>query len=149
MTPDATLARLREYMVGGMRFMTPLSCFELGVIDAPREKPGMTAAELGAAAGTTPDPLQQLLFLRVKDGLVGYGERTGGYVLDAVARADFFPAFFTGCALGQGGPQKLSAYGSRLEECGFRVTQAMTRDSAEISPDVIPVQAILPATKTA
>jgi len=37
MTPEATLARFREYMVGPARFMNLLSCFELGVIDALRE----------------------------------------------------------------------------------------------------------------
>jgi hypothetical protein len=60
-----------------------------------------------------------------------------------------FPAFFTGCTMGQGGPQKLSTYQSWLEECGFTVTQAITKDAAEIPPDVIPVQAILSTTKTA
>jgi hypothetical protein len=62
---------------------------------------------------------------------------------------DFFPAFFLGCTMGQGGPQKLSTYQSWLEECGFTVTKAITKDPAEIPPDVIPVQAILCATKTA
>jgi SAM-dependent methyltransferase len=62
---------------------------------------------------------------------------------------DFFPAFFLGCTMGQGGPQKLSTYQSWLEECGFRVTKAMTKDPADIPPDVIPVQAILCATKVA
>jgi SAM-dependent methyltransferase len=85
MTPDATLARLREYMVGPTRFMTLLSCFELGVIDALREDPGMTAADLGAAVGAKPDAVEQLLHLLVKDGLVGYDEKSGGYSLDALA----------------------------------------------------------------
>ncbi|MFG2603371.1 methyltransferase [Streptomyces sp. NPDC048514] len=62
---------------------------------------------------------------------------------------DFFPAFFIGCAMGQGGPQKLSTYQSWLEECGFKVTKAITKDASEIPPDVIPVQAILSATKVA
>ncbi|MFI9604706.1 methyltransferase [Streptomyces sp. NPDC052043] len=62
---------------------------------------------------------------------------------------DFFPAFFIGAAMGQGGPQKLSTYQSWLEESGFKVTKAMTKDSGEIPPDVIPVQAILSATKLA
>jgi hypothetical protein len=63
--------------------------------------------------------------------------------------ADFFPSFFLGCTMGQGGPQKLSTYRSWLEECGFTVTKAITKDPAHIPPDVIPVQAILCATKTA
>ena len=62
---------------------------------------------------------------------------------------DFFPAFFIGCAMGQGGPQKLSVYQSWLEECGFKVTKAITKDPAEVPPDVIPVQAIICATKVA
>jgi SAM-dependent methyltransferase len=356
MTPDVTLARLREYMVGPTRFMTLLSCFELGVIDALRENPGMTAAKLGAAVGAKPDAVQQLLHLLVKDGLVGYDEGSSGYTLDALAdvakadlkralgymnmikvvalrqlfyltdsvragvpvglkelygadgtlygavaehkdlreswarlmdavtarvdpwffgnidipsgarvldlagntglgainacklkaspglrvttfdlpekaaeclqnfkahgvdgqcsfvggdvfdevpkgfdvalikhfldmfdkgdvlkilqavnqslevggqvhimvpvypenikdtdnyNVDFFPAFFIGCTMGQGGPQKLSTYRSWLEECGFTVTKVITKDPADIPSDVIPVQAILCATKTA
>jgi hypothetical protein len=356
MTPDVALARFREYMVGPTRFMTLLSCFELGVIDALRENPGMTAAKIGTAVGAKPDAVEQLLYLLVKDGLIGYDEATGGYVLDALdsipegdlkralgymnmikvvalrqlfyltdsvrtgmpvglkelygyngtlygavaehkdlreswatlmdavtARVDpwffanidipsgarvldlagntglgainacklkaspglrvttfdlpekeeeclrnfkahgvdgqcsfiggdvfdgvpkgfdvvlikhfldmfdksdvlkilgaagqsleaggqihitvpvypenitdtdnynvdFFPAFFIGCTMGQGGPQKLSTYQSWLEECGFTVTRAITKDSAEIPADVIPVPAILCATKTA
>ncbi|MEU3901887.1 methyltransferase [Streptomyces sp. NPDC045251] len=62
---------------------------------------------------------------------------------------DFFPAFFIGCAMGQGGPQKLSTYVSWLEECGFEVTQAVTKNAAEIPPDVIPVQGLITATKIA
>lgn len=356
MTPEATLARLREYMVGPTRFMTLLSCFELGVIDVLRENPGMTAAKLGAAVGAKPDAVEQLLHLLVKDGLVGYDEGPGGYALDALANVakadlqralgymnmikvvalrqlfyltdsarsgvpvglkelygangtlygavaehkdlreswatlmdavtarvdpwffanigipsgarvldlagntglgaihactmtaspglqvttfdlpekeeeclrnfrahgldgqcsfvggdvfddvpkgfdvvlikhfldmfdkedvfriltaangslnvggrlailvpvypedikdsgnynvDFFPAFFLGCTMGQGGPQRLSTYRGWLEECGFTVTKVVTKDPAEIPPDVIPVQAILCATKGA
>ncbi|WUI01338.1 methyltransferase [Spirillospora sp. NBC_00431] len=61
---------------------------------------------------------------------------------------DFFPAFFVGCTMGQGGPQKLSTYRAWLEECGFKVTRALTKNPAELPPDVIPVPAILSATKT-
>jgi hypothetical protein len=62
---------------------------------------------------------------------------------------DFFPAFFIGATMGQGGPQKLSTYRGWLEECGFTVTNAVVKDPADIPPDVIPVQAILSAAKTA
>ncbi|HEY0640302.1 MAG TPA: methyltransferase [Pseudonocardiaceae bacterium] len=62
---------------------------------------------------------------------------------------DFFPAFFLGCAMGQGGPQKLSTYRRWLEECGFTVTKAIAKDPAELPPDAIPVQAVLCATKNA
>ena len=356
MTPEAVLARLREYMVGPSRFMTLLSCFELGIIDTLRENPGMTAAKLGAAVGAKPDAVEQLLHLLVKEGFVAYDEGSGGYTLDALAdvakadvqraltymnmikvvalrqlfyltdsvrtstligmkelygsegtlygavaehkdlreswatlmdtvtaridpwffgnidippgapvldlagntglgaihactlkaspglrvttfdlpekkeeclrnfrthgvaeqcsfiggdvfdgvpegfdvvlikhfldmfdkvqvfeileavnrslvtggrvnilvpvypenikdasnyNVDFFPAFFLGCTMGQGGPQKLSTYRSWLEECGFTVTKVVTKDPADVPPDVIPVQAILCATKIA
>jgi hypothetical protein len=85
MSAEATLARFREYMVGPTRFMNLLSCFELGVIDAIRETPGITAIELGAVAGVKPDAVEQLLFLLVKEGFVAYGGATGGYSLDALA----------------------------------------------------------------
>ncbi len=355
MTPEATLARFREYMVGPTRFMTLLSCFELGIIDALRERPGMTAAELGDAVGVKPDAVEQLLFLLVKEHFVAYDDgrgyslaaladvperdlkralaymnmikvvalrqlfnltesaRTGtlvglkelygadGTLYDAVAEhrdlreawaklmdtvtanidpwffanidmpsgaqvldlagntglgavhtykmkhvpgmrvttfdlpeketeclenfrahgvaehcsfiggnvfdgvpegynvvlikhfldmfdrdaviqilngvhkslpvggqvnilvpvypedvtetdnlnVDFFPAFFIGCTMGQGGPQKLSTYRSWLEESGFEVTRTVTKDPAELPQDVIPVPAILAGTKTA
>jgi ubiquinone/menaquinone biosynthesis C-methylase UbiE len=356
MTPEATLARFREYMVGPTRFMNLLSCFELGIIDTLRENPGMTAAKLGDAVSVKPDAVEQLLHLLVKEGFVAYDEGSGGYSLDALANVakpdlqralalmnmikvvslrqlfyltdsvrtgtvvglselygfegnlygavaehkdlreswarlmnavttridpwffenidipsgarvldlagntglgailtyqlktspglrvttfdlpeketeclqnfkthgvdehcsfiggdvfesvprgfdvvlikhfldmfdksevfkildgvnrsldvggqinvlvpvypenikdsdnytvDFFPTFFLGCTMGQGGPQKLSTYRSWLEECGFTVTRAITKDPADLPPDVIPVQGILCATKTA
>jgi hypothetical protein len=85
MTPEATLARFREYMVGPARFMTLLSCFELGIIDRLRETPGLTAAQLGEAVGGKPDAVEQLLFLLVKEGFVAYDEESGAYTLDALA----------------------------------------------------------------
>ncbi|MFD6992734.1 methyltransferase [Streptomyces sp. NPDC059943] len=356
MTPEATLARFREYMVGPSRFMSLLSCFELGIIDKLRDTPGLTAAELGDAVGAKPDAVEQLLFLQVKEGFVAHDEKSGGYTLDALAHVagtdldralrymnlikvtalrqlfyltesartgtvvglkelygaegtlydavadhqdlndswlrlmntvtanidpwffgsidipagarvldlagntglgaihtyryknspglrvttfdlpekendalanfraegleehlsfiggnvfdeiprgfdavlikhfldmfdrddvrrildganksleiggqvhilvpvypediknadnynvDFFPAFFIGCTMGQGGPQKLSVYQRWLEESGFKVTKAVTKDPSEIPPDVIPVQAVISATKVA
>jgi hypothetical protein len=91
MTPEATLARFREYMVGPARFMNLLSCFELGMIDTLRENPGMTAAQLGDAVGATPDAVEQLLHLLVKEDFVSYDEGSSAYSLDAladVAKAD-------------------------------------------------------------
>ena len=85
MTPDATLARFREYMVGPSRFMTLLSCFELGLIDALRDTPAMTAEELGAAVGAKPDAVEQLLFLLVKEGFIGYRKQDATYYLAALA----------------------------------------------------------------
>lgn len=358
MTSEATLARFREYMVGPSRFMILLSSFELGLVDTIRERPGLTAAELGEAVGAKADAVEQLLLLLVKEGFVAYDEASGSYTLDALAgvapgdlkralgymnmikvvalrqlfhltesartgtlvglrelygvtegtlydavaehrdlrdawaklmdtvtanidswffgnvdipagarvldlagntglgaihtvkykghqpglrvatfdlpekerealenfqahgvsehcsfiggdvfdavpqgfdvvlikhfldmfdkddvvriltgvneslevgghinilvpvypeditetdnyNVDFFPAFFIGCTMGQGGPQKMSTYQSWLEECGFKLTKAITKDPSEIPPDVIPVQAILSATKVA
>jgi hypothetical protein len=85
MTAQATLARFREYMVGPARFMNLLSCFELGIIDALRKEPGLTAAQLGEAVAAKPDAVEQLLFLPVKEGFVAHDEATGQYRLDALA----------------------------------------------------------------
>jgi SAM-dependent methyltransferase len=83
--PGATLARFREYMVGPTRFMTLLSCFELGLVDAIRDHPGATAAELGESVGVRPDGVEQLLHLLVKEGFIARDEPAGGYRLDAFA----------------------------------------------------------------
>src|ERR671914_2899358 len=91
MTAETTLARFREYMVGPARFMNLLSCFELGIIDALRENPGMTAVKLGAAVGAKPDAVEQLLYLLIKEGFVAYDDASGEYSLDSledVADAD-------------------------------------------------------------
>ncbi|MFI6350283.1 methyltransferase [Streptomyces sp. NPDC050560] len=83
--PDAVLARMREYMVGPTRFMNLHACFELGIVDALRKEPGLTAAELGTAVGAKPDAVEQLLHLLVKEGFVARDEATGGYRLDGLA----------------------------------------------------------------
>jgi len=88
MTPEATLARFREYMVGPARFMNLLSCFELGIIDALRENPGMNAVKLGDAVGVKPDAVEQLLQLLVKESFLSYDAGSGGYALDALADLD-------------------------------------------------------------
>ncbi|MFF4756447.1 methyltransferase [Streptomyces sp. NPDC002514] len=85
MTAVDTFMRLREYMVGPSRFMILLSCFELGIIDALRKNPRMTAAQLGEAVGAAPDAVEQLLHLPVKEGFVSYDEDSGRYSLDAFA----------------------------------------------------------------
>lgn len=82
MTSADTLARFREYMVGPSRFMTLLSCFELGIVDTLRDNPGLTAAKLGEAVGVKPDAVEQLLFLLVKENFVAYED--GGYTLAAL-----------------------------------------------------------------
>ncbi|MFE0377183.1 methyltransferase [Streptomyces inhibens] len=62
---------------------------------------------------------------------------------------DFFPAFFLGCTMGQGGPQKMSTYRSWLEECGFEVTQTVAQDPARLLPGTFVVHGILSAMKVA
>jgi hypothetical protein len=62
---------------------------------------------------------------------------------------DFFPAFFLGCTMGQGGPQKMSTYQSWLEECGFTVTRTVTQDLSAMPPGTFVVHGILSATKPA
>lgn len=85
MTPEATLARFREYLVGPTRFMNLLSCFELGIIDELRENHGMTAADLADAVSAKPDAVEQLLQLLVKEGFVAYQEGSSTYSLDGLA----------------------------------------------------------------
>nr|WP_232327782.1 methyltransferase [Kibdelosporangium sp. MJ126-NF4]CEL13110.1 O-methyltransferase [Kibdelosporangium sp. MJ126-NF4]CTQ98797.1 O-methyltransferase [Kibdelosporangium sp. MJ126-NF4] len=60
---------------------------------------------------------------------------------------DFFPAYFLGCTMGQGGPQKLSTYRTWLEERGFTVTKAITQETATMPADAIVAHGILSATK--
>jgi hypothetical protein len=86
MTVDATFERIRDYIVGPARFMNLLSCFELGLIDALRQSPGLTAAQLGEAVGAPEGAVEQLLLLPVKEGFVALDETTGAYTLDALAR---------------------------------------------------------------
>lgn len=85
MTNDTTLGRLREYFVGPSRFMTLLSCFELGVIDALRERGSLTAQELGRRCGANPDNLGQLLLLMEKEGFVGLDPSSLRYSLGSFA----------------------------------------------------------------
>jgi probable F420-dependent oxidoreductase len=85
MTAEGTLTRFRDYSVGPARFMNLVSCFELGVIDQLRDHAGLTAAQLGEAVGVTPDAVEQLLHLFVKEGFVACDEASGGYRLDALA----------------------------------------------------------------
>ncbi|MFE4973302.1 methyltransferase [Kitasatospora sp. NPDC056651] len=88
MTTDSTFERLRDYLVGPARFMNLLSCFELGLVDAIRDTPGATAAQLGATVGAAPDAVEQLLLLPIKEGFVSQDEATGGYTLAALGDAD-------------------------------------------------------------
>ncbi|WP_345575329.1 methyltransferase [Nonomuraea rosea] len=62
---------------------------------------------------------------------------------------DFFPTYFLGCTMGQGGPQKLSTYRDWLTECGFTVTRAIAQDPAGMPADALVAHGILCATKTA
>ncbi|WP_322974850.1 methyltransferase [Actinacidiphila epipremni] len=81
----AVLARMREYIVGPARFATLHTCFDLGVVDALRKEPGLTAAELGPAVGVKPEALEQLLRLPVKEGFLAQDPDTGGYALGTLA----------------------------------------------------------------
>jgi hypothetical protein len=49
--------------------------------------------------------------------------------------ADFFPGYFLGCTMGQGGPQKASTYSIWLTECGFEVTEITTLDTGSLVPE--------------
>jgi SAM-dependent methyltransferase len=60
----------------------------------------------------------------------------------ASSQADFFPAYFLGCSMGEGGPQKVSTYRQWMESCGFRVT-TITHDTNEKPPEMIHVHSIL------
>jgi hypothetical protein len=85
MSATTTLDRFTDFMAGPARFMNLLSCFELGLIDALRRNGGRTAAQLADAVGATPDAVEQLLLLPIKEGFVALDETTGGYSLDALA----------------------------------------------------------------
>ncbi|MDI3409421.1 methyltransferase [Streptomyces cavernicola] len=60
---------------------------------------------------------------------------------------DFYPAFFLGCAMGQGGGLKLSAYRTMLQEHGFEITNVQVEDPADMPADSFPIHAIVSATK--
>ncbi|WP_424185433.1 methyltransferase [Actinokineospora sp. G85] len=85
MTAAATFTRLREFMVGPTRFAILVSCFELGIVDALRDKPRQTAAQLAETAGAKPDAVEQLLHLPVKEGFLTRDARTGAYSLGSFA----------------------------------------------------------------
>ena len=60
---------------------------------------------------------------------------------------DFFPTYFLGCTMGQGGPQKLSTYREWFEECGFTVTSTDIERMADMTADALVAHGILSATK--
>jgi SAM-dependent methyltransferase len=60
---------------------------------------------------------------------------------------DFFPTYFLGCTMGQGGPQKLSTYRQWFEECGFTVTGTAIERPADMPADALVAHGILSATK--
>jgi hypothetical protein len=65
------------------------------------------------------------------------------------SQADFFPAYFLGCSMGEGGPQKLSTYKQWMEACGFEITSTRTHDIASKPPDMVHVHSIICGTKVA
>ncbi|MFG2603395.1 methyltransferase [Streptomyces sp. NPDC048514] len=62
---------------------------------------------------------------------------------------DFYPAFFLGCAMGQGGGVKLSAYRRMLEDRGFEWGEVTYETPADMPADSFPIHAIVSATKVA
>jgi SAM-dependent methyltransferase len=61
---------------------------------------------------------------------------------------DFFPAYFYGCTMAEGGPQKVSTYAQWMRDCGFEVTKVVSQDIASMPADMIPVHGIICGTKT-
>jgi SAM-dependent methyltransferase len=61
--------------------------------------------------------------------------------------ADFFPGYFLGCAMGQGGLQTVSTYSAWLRECGFEVTKTAVVDTASLSPEGFYLYATIGATR--
>ena len=51
---------------------------------------------------------------------------------------DFMPAYFLGCTMGQGGPQKISLYSEWLEECGFKIVETKAQTSRDV-PALAPI----------
>ncbi len=84
MTAAGTFTRLREFMAGPTRFAILLSCFELGIVDALRERPRQSAAQLAETAGAKADAVEQLLHLPVKEGFLTR-EAGGAYSLGSFA----------------------------------------------------------------
>lgn len=90
------------------------------------------------------------IFDRVHEALEPGGEL---YILAPVypedlkssCSVDFFPAYFLGATMGEGGPQKLSTYAKWLAEAGFEVVTAITQDSAAMPPDMLHVHGIIRA----
>jgi SAM-dependent methyltransferase len=92
------------------------------------------------------------VFASVHDALEPGGEL---YILAPVypedlkssSSVDFFPAYFLGATMGQGGPQKLSTYANWLTEAGFDVVSTITQDIATMPPDMLHVHGILRAVR--
>ncbi|GGX26808.1 methyltransferase [Streptomyces noursei] len=87
-TQDAVLTKFREYILGPMRFMNLVSCFELGIVDTLKENSGtgMTANEIAEATGVGADAVEQLLYLMVKEDFVSFDEGTGRYAPDGIGK---------------------------------------------------------------
>jgi hypothetical protein len=83
---DAVLTRFREYVLGPLRFMNLLSCFELGIIDLLRKNSdiGLTASQIAEGTGVATAAVEQLLLLMVKEDFISYDESSGIYALDGI-----------------------------------------------------------------
>ncbi len=67
--------------------------------------------------------------------------------IKSASAVDFFPSYFLGCTMAQGGPQKVSTYKQWMEACGFQVTKAISQDISTMPADAVPVHGIICATK--
>ncbi|MCQ4085189.1 hypothetical protein NGB36_32675 [Streptomyces sp. RB6PN25] len=85
-SPDAVLAKFREYVLGPLRFMNLLSCFELGIVDVLKGNAGggMTAVQIADATGIAPHSVEQMLYLLVKEDFVSFDESSASYALDGI-----------------------------------------------------------------
>ncbi|MFC9295004.1 methyltransferase [Streptomyces sp. NPDC057011] len=72
-----------------------------------------------------------------------YPEAGGGSV------EEFFPAYFLGCTMAQGGPQTSATYVSWIKEAGFTVESVTEQDTTAFPADTIPAHSVICATKPA
>jgi SAM-dependent methyltransferase len=86
---DTTLADLRDLTLGPLRFANLLSCFELGIVDLLRGgTTGLTSEEIARETGATPDAVDQLMLLMIKEGLVSHDRAAGTYTAAGLAVLD-------------------------------------------------------------
>nr|WP_232328060.1 methyltransferase [Kibdelosporangium sp. MJ126-NF4]CEL16442.1 O-methyltransferase [Kibdelosporangium sp. MJ126-NF4]CTQ90394.1 O-methyltransferase [Kibdelosporangium sp. MJ126-NF4] len=67
--------------------------------------------------------------------------------LTSSVSVDFFPAYFIGCTMGEGGPQQMSTYSQWLAEAGFEVVSTLQQDISTMPPDMIHVHGMIRAVR--